>query len=154
VVNISWTSSGATGCSISPTGWSGISGVRPDYLTTQRTYNLTCVNNSKNSATDTVTVVVSPPIVCSYAVDTTPLTIGHGGENGNMSIGTQDRCRWTASDDADWLETSPSSGIGNNSKVGWYAGPNPGGAQTATLTIVDQNGVPYRKKITQAGRPQ
>ena len=156
VVNISWASSGATDCSISPTGWGGISGVRPDYLTAQRTYTLTCVN-SNNSATDSVTVFVTPPppppVACTYAVDTTPLTMGYGGENASISIGTQAGCTWTASVDNSWLEASPLSGVGNNSKIGLYAGPNPGPQRVATVTVRDQNGVTYRKVVTQLGRP-
>lgn len=169
LVNISWGSGGASNCSISPTGWNGTSGVMPDYLTAQRTYTLTCMNSS-NSASDSVTVFVNqpPPVVvvpaplpplppstssCTYAVDTTPLVMGYGGENGSISIGTQDGCRWTASVNVTWLEASPLSGAGNNSKIGLYAGPNPGSQKTATVTIRDQNGVIYQKSVTQAGRP-
>lgn len=96
---------------------------------------------------------IPPPVVCIYAVDTTPLTMGHSGENGSVSIGTQDGCKWSASVDATWLEASPLTGVGNNSKVGLYGGPNPGPQRTATLTIRDQNGVTYRKIVTQTGRP-
>ncbi len=60
VVNITWVSRGATGCTVLPTGWSGTSGVRPDTLTNQATYIVNC-NNGTNSATDLVTVFVVQP---------------------------------------------------------------------------------------------
>lgn len=94
-----------------------------------------------------------PPVACTYAVDTTPLTMGYSGENATMSIGTQAGCTWTASVDNSWLEASPLSGVGNNSKIGLYGGFNPGPQRVATVSVRDQNGVMYRKRITQAGRP-
>ncbi len=61
LVNISWTSRFATACFVAPTGWTGISGVRPDVLFGQRTYTLTCNDNVGNSVSDAVTVFVVSP---------------------------------------------------------------------------------------------
>ncbi len=95
----------------------------------------------------------TPAPACTYAVDTTPLTMSYVGENGSISIGTQAGCTWTGSVGATWLEGSPLSGVGNNSKIGLYAGPNPGPQRTTTVTVRDQNGATYTKTVTQLGRP-
>ena len=56
--NITWSSSGATSCSVSPTGWSGTSGSQSTgNLTSNRTYTVSCNPvgpNSSSSATVTV----------------------------------------------------------------------------------------------------
>lgn len=57
---ISWTSSNATSCSITPTGWTGTSGSQSSgNLTSSRTYSLDCLPSGPNSS-DTVTVNVQP----------------------------------------------------------------------------------------------
>jgi len=57
---ISWTSSNATSCSVSPTGWSGTSsgGVSTGNLTSSKTYTLTC-SGTGGTKTDSVQVSVS-----------------------------------------------------------------------------------------------
>ena len=60
-VNISWTSSDTTSCSVSPSGWSGTSGSQQTPpLLTDITYILDCVGPG-GRATDSVTVNVSFP---------------------------------------------------------------------------------------------
>lgn len=55
---ITWSSSNATSCTVSPTGWTGTSGSQSSgNLTTSRTYSLDCLPSGPNSS-DTVTVNV------------------------------------------------------------------------------------------------
>jgi len=58
---ISWSSTNATSCSVSPTGWSGTSnlGISTGNLTSGKTYTLSC-SGAGGSASDSVTVNVSP----------------------------------------------------------------------------------------------
>lgn len=62
---ISWTSSNASSCSVSPTGWVGTSnnGISTGNLTSSQTYALTCPNGFGISAQDSVVVNISPPTV-------------------------------------------------------------------------------------------
>lgn len=85
---ISWTSSNATSCSVSPSGWTGSSGSQSTgSLTSSRTYILTCTN-ANGSASDSVTVNVSLPgggartFVASY----TPGTLVTGSYRGWTGI--------------------------------------------------------------------
>ncbi|HEX5429765.1 MAG TPA: NBR1-Ig-like domain-containing protein [Patescibacteria group bacterium] len=57
---ISWTSSGATSCSVVPTGWTGTSnaGISTGALTSAQTYTLNCTNGSDTDS-DQVTVNIS-----------------------------------------------------------------------------------------------
>jgi len=57
---ITWTSQNATGCSVTPSGWTGTSGSQSTgNLTTSRTYTLSCTGVA-GSATDSVQVNVFP----------------------------------------------------------------------------------------------
>ncbi len=57
---ISWTSTNASSCSVSPAGWSGLSnsGTSTGRLTASIVYSLSCTNNGA-TATDSVAVIVS-----------------------------------------------------------------------------------------------
>ena len=56
---ISWTSTNATSCSVSPTGWTGVSGSKSTgRLTAKKTYTLNC-SGEGGSASDLVTVNVT-----------------------------------------------------------------------------------------------
>ncbi|MDO8728812.1 MAG: hypothetical protein Q7K26_02850 [bacterium] len=58
---ISWSSGNATSCTVSPTGWTGISGSQStNQLTSSKTYILNC-SGPGGSASDSVTVNVSTP---------------------------------------------------------------------------------------------
>ncbi|OHB14620.1 MAG: hypothetical protein A2431_04180 [Candidatus Zambryskibacteria bacterium RIFOXYC1_FULL_39_10] len=62
---ITWSSTGATSCSVSPTGWTGLSGTQPTgNLTTSKTYTLSC---NPGPVTDDVTVNVETQ--SSYAIN-------------------------------------------------------------------------------------
>jgi hypothetical protein len=56
-VNITWSSTNATSCSISPTGWTGTSG-NQNQTAVARTYTETCL---PGPATDSITVQVAAP---------------------------------------------------------------------------------------------
>ncbi|HEX7456604.1 MAG TPA: dockerin type I domain-containing protein, partial [Candidatus Nanoarchaeia archaeon] len=56
---ISWTSTNATSCSVSPTGWTGVSGSKSTgRLTTKKTYTLSCLGEG-GSASDLVAITVA-----------------------------------------------------------------------------------------------
>ena len=61
-VNISWTSTNADSCVVSPPGWTGVSGSRPtDNLTYDVTYTLNC-SGPGGEASDSVTINVNYPL--------------------------------------------------------------------------------------------
>jgi len=66
---ISWTSTDADSCSVTPSGWTEINnpGVSSGNLTATTTYTLTCVNSYGTSTPDSVTICVSN---CSCASST------------------------------------------------------------------------------------
>ena len=66
---ISWTSTNADSCSVTPSGWTEINnpGVSSGNLTATTTYTLTCVNSYGTSTPDSVTICVSN---CSCASST------------------------------------------------------------------------------------
>ncbi len=62
--NITWSSTNATSCSVSPTGWTGLSGTQSTgNLTASKTYTLSC---NPGPVSDSVTVNVAPPIGSDY----------------------------------------------------------------------------------------
>lgn len=63
--NISWTSANISSCSVSPTGWTGLSnsGISTGNLTASQTYTLTCLNSAGASAQDSVTINISIPAI-------------------------------------------------------------------------------------------
>jgi hypothetical protein len=77
-----------------------------------------------------------PSPSCSYAITPATQNVSAAGGNGApVAVSTAAGCRWTATSNASWLGvTSGASGTGAGS-VGLTAGPNIGGARTATLTI-------------------
>lgn len=59
---ISWSSSGASSCSVSPAGWTGTSGSQPTgNLTSAETYDLICSGPGGQSSGDSVVVNVDTP---------------------------------------------------------------------------------------------
>ena len=77
---ITWTSTNATDCGVSPTGWTGTSntaGNTTGPLTSSQTYTLNCTNSTTGgAASDSVTVNVSagPPPQPDLTVDTLIIT--------------------------------------------------------------------------------
>ncbi|OGE80631.1 MAG: hypothetical protein A2660_00790 [Candidatus Doudnabacteria bacterium RIFCSPHIGHO2_01_FULL_45_18] len=65
---ISWTSTNATSCSVSPTGWTGTSGsgYNTGNLTTTTTYTADCTGPGGSAAPDSVTVTVAPPATAGF----------------------------------------------------------------------------------------
>jgi len=75
---ISWTSSNADSCNVSPTGWTGTSGSElTGNLKDSVTYTVTCTN-ALGSASDSVTVTVNA-ISCSYTGSTGDFCVGDSG---------------------------------------------------------------------------
>ena len=88
-------SQGAFGCSISPTGWNGTSGVMPDYLTAQRTYTLTCAN-SNNSVSDSIIVFVNQPTPTPTPTPTLqPTTVSISVNSSSICVGQSAYLSWT-----------------------------------------------------------
>jgi uncharacterized repeat protein (TIGR01451 family) len=88
--NVTWSSTNATNCSVSPISGSGTSGSSPQSISATTTYNLNCSNSSGQSATDSVTVTVSggpppppsggsPYFTCSLTPASLSLAQGGGG---------------------------------------------------------------------------
>lgn len=96
---LTWQSTNATSCSVSPGGYGGTSstGQTTANLTVSTSYTLTC-NGASGSKTDTVTINVNAPLDCSYTftpttVDsdaTITVTITAGGSLDNFSAAIAD----------------------------------------------------------------
>lgn len=157
VVNISWTSQGATGCTISPTGWSGISGVMPTILTSQTSYVINC-NNATNSATDLVTVfVVQPPppvrvppqLPCIYTISAVP-DFTYTGGNGSVSIGaSRSDCQWTARSDVYWIEIKSGSYGNGTGTVFFTVAMSNGSRREGTITVTGTDLPPRTVRIVE-----
>jgi len=77
--NISWSSTNATSCSISPTGWSGLSGNQSTgNLTTSRTYTISCNPTGPNSS---ATVLVNVQAQATFG-----LTVIKSGQGTVVSV--------------------------------------------------------------------
>lgn len=67
-VTISWTSTDATSCTVSPTGWTGTSGSKIETLIASKTYTLNC-SGQGDSASDSITVNVdNSPILSNVTL--------------------------------------------------------------------------------------
>ena len=76
--NISWTSTGANSCLVSPDGFTGTSGSQSTgNLTNSRTYVLTCTNNTQ-TRTDSVTVNVEQQVAPTVTINANPQVINLG----------------------------------------------------------------------------
>jgi hypothetical protein len=85
--NVTWTSTNATSCNVSPTGWGGLAspvGGRNEILTTDKTYTIVCKKTGFPDAIDTVFVDVGsagaplrPTVSLTY--DGAPDSIGYNG---------------------------------------------------------------------------
>lgn len=114
---LSWTSTNATSCSVSPGGWTGTSngGQTTGNLTSSQTYTLTCSNGSED-AVDSVTVNVSapPPAVCVRDPASFTFTATQGGSNpaaqtwliGNAGPAGSTFV-WGTIDDQSWISLGP-----------------------------------------------
>ena len=71
---INWSSTGASSCSITPTGWMGLIGSQTTgVLTGSQTYTLTCTDGT-NFVGDSVTVNLPPPASLTVSVASTPVS--------------------------------------------------------------------------------
>jgi hypothetical protein len=72
---ISWSSNNASSCYVSPGGWTGTSGSQSSpNLTSNTTYNLSCIDSSNNSATDSVQIrILGVSLLASPNNGTAPL---------------------------------------------------------------------------------
>ena len=76
---ISWSSTNATSCSVSPAGWTGTSnlGISTGNLTSTKTYTLNCTGDY-GPASDSVTVNVNPPPKPTVNISANPSSIKSG----------------------------------------------------------------------------
>ncbi len=140
---ISWISSNATSCSVSPTGWSGTSGSQSTGgLTSSQTYTLNCTGPGGN-ATDSVTVNVQAGNITA--------DIKANGQDGPVTIqsGQSATISWTSQNatscmvtPGSWSGTSGSQSTGNltNSQTYTVNCTGPGGNATDSVTINVQAG--------------
>lgn len=76
---ITWSSSGATSCAVSPTGWSGTSGSRTvSGLMTTTSYSVTCNGPGGTNTSWATVTVVSAPLV---SITASPMTIAPGSSS-------------------------------------------------------------------------
>jgi len=130
--NISWTSTNATSCSVSPSGWTGTVGTQSTgNLTTSRTYTLSCNPVGPNS-TDNVTVNVEDQ--ASYGLNVIKSgqgTVTSSPAGINCGVGCSSQSTNFVSGTSVVLTASPASG---RIFTGWSGGSCSGkGACTITL---------------------
>lgn len=134
-VTLSWTSTNAASCSVTPGGWTGTSnpGVSTGNLTSSTTYSLNC-SGPGGSAADNVTVNVNPPPNNPPTVSAVTYT-----EPNYCTSGPDVSIRWTYADiDGDaqasyqvqvaangsaWSVMTADSGVISSSNNAWSVGP-------------------------------
>ncbi len=77
---LSWNSTNATSCSVSPNGWTGTSGSQSDTITFSKTYSITC-SNTRGSASDSVTVNVNQQPLPTVTIVANPAQINQGNSS-------------------------------------------------------------------------
>jgi hypothetical protein len=75
---------------------------------------------------------------CSFQVDAGALSFTSVGASQTVRVTTGDNCAWTAFAGASWLGLNRSGGTGSGTLVA-TAGPNPGAARSAALTVATQS---------------
>ena len=111
--SITWTSTNADSCSVTPSGWTGTRnqvGRSTGQLTADTTYTLTC-SNSLGSQSDSVTIVVNPPIL--IALTANPSTVNQGNQSSLTWVVLGGATSCTASNDdgnVDWTGAKSVSG--------------------------------------------
>ncbi|MCW5963601.1 MAG: hypothetical protein KIT83_06155 [Bryobacterales bacterium] len=111
--------------------------------TTSRTGTVTIAGQ-----TVTVTQPGTPaPIVCSYTVTPTSISMPSNGGGSNVSIVADGACSWSASSQAGWVGISSATGTGNGTLALTVAANSTTSSRTGTLTVAGQ-----AVTITQAGQ--
>ncbi len=133
--NITWTSTNANSCTISPTGWTGTSGSQlTGNLTSSETYTLTCTGPG-GSAFDSVTVSVGSASSLTFTADST-----------SVAYNTGTTLRWSSSNttyctaSGDWsgsksLSGSEDTGNLTSSKTYILTCGGPGGSVAKSVTV-------------------
>lgn len=134
---ISWSSSNASSCSVSPPGWGGTSGSQSTgNLTSSQTYTLSC-SGPGGSVSDSVTVNVGSPPTADIKAN---------GSNGPISIeyGTSATISWTSSNVSScsvsppgWTGTSGSQSTGSLTSSQTYSlsCSAPGGSASDSVAV-------------------
>jgi hypothetical protein len=78
----------------------------------------------------------TPGSTCTFAIDPTSVSEPASGGGGIIRITTDEGCPWNTSSMADWIEVSPSSGIGSR-VIGYTVDENPGEARVGEVIIAD-----------------
>ncbi len=99
------------------------------------------------SISTTVSVTITPPTSCSYALTSASATFDSSGGTGSAGLSTIAGCAWSASSNAAWVSITSGS-IGNGSGTVYYSVSSNSSAssRTGTLTIAGQTFT-----VTQAG---
>jgi len=136
---ISWSSSAATSCTVSPTGWTGTSGSHSTgNLTSSQTYTVNC-SGPGGSASNSVTVTVTgaPSVNLTANGSTGTVTIPYNTST-TLSWSSANITSCTAS--GDWHGSKPTSGsesTGNltSSKTYTLTCSGPGASASATVVV-------------------
>jgi hypothetical protein len=128
---LTWTSQNASSCSVTPGGFSGISGnATTGNLTASQTYTVTCTGQG-GTATDTVTVNVNQP-----SAPTADIKANSSDGPVSVNYNTSANLTWT-SQNADTCVVTPGSYAGTS---GSHATGNLTASQTYTVTCTGQGG--------------
>ncbi len=76
---------------------------------------------------------------CTYSLSVNPSQFAASGGSGTVTVTTSAGCSWTISDNATWLNLSPTSGTGAKTLTA-TAAANTGAFRTATITLKDGSG--------------
>ncbi|MEO8255891.1 MAG: BACON domain-containing carbohydrate-binding protein [Acidobacteriota bacterium] len=99
-------------------------------------------------ATTSVVAIVPPSSVCGVTLPTRSVSIDADAADGQLTLGMNRECQWTATSDADWMGVSPPSGQGDSSLSYSVTANAAITARRAVIAINDQ-----RVELTQAGAP-
>jgi hypothetical protein len=135
--SIIWSSTNATSCTISPSGWTGTSGTRSTgALTTTTTYTASCTG-SGGSGSDSVTVTVSANPPPSVSISANPTSVVSGGSS---------TITWSSSNTTS-CTVSPTGWTGLNQSLSYgpltstvtltltCAGPGGSASDSVTITV-------------------
>ncbi len=138
--SVTWGSTGATSCTVSPTGWTGTSnpGQSTGPLTSTTTYTLNCTGPGGSSTPVSVTVTVGGAA--------TPTDIKANGLNGPITVSKDDSVgiSWTSGNMTSCTVTGGPGGSGTSGAFSWIATTTttfnlsctgPAGGQTDSVTV-------------------
>ena len=160
---ISWTSSNATSCTASGTGWSGTKATSGNYyassLTSTKTYTITCTGPG-GQATDTTTVYVqSAPQAPTVSLSASPNSVAYGGStNLTWNVSNATSCTANSNPLTSFTGSKSASGgsqyVGNLTQTTYFnitcTGP---GGQASDTTYVTVQSAPQAPTVNISANP-